>query len=153
LVSDDVLEDPVVGGGCAPDAVLWLQAVNRDDDRESAQAVPRGRDLTDGTRHELGVDAAGREPRQQLVELAVAHDGLAAHDREVQRAMLVDKRHDAVDEGLALEVADLAQRDVAAEMVVAVRVATGAMERALSSDFNRECWHVPCEDPSPRRED
>jgi hypothetical protein len=44
----------------------------------------------------------------------------------------------AVDEGLTLEVAKLAQTEVASQVIVAVRIATGAMERALARDLDRE---------------
>ncbi len=44
----------------------------------------------------------------------------------MQRPVLIDELEDAVDELLALEVAHLAERQVAAEMIVAVGVAAGA---------------------------
>ena len=52
---------------------------------------------------------------------------------------------------LALEVADLAQRDVAAEMIVAVGVAAGTAQRTLAGDFDRERRSVAGEDATPRR--
>ena len=50
--------------------------------------------------------------------------------------MPVDERHDAVDEFLAFEIADFAKREIAAEMIVAVGVATGTTQRALAGDFD-----------------
>jgi hypothetical protein len=51
---------------------------------------------------------------------------------------MIDERHDAVDEFLALEVADLSQGKIAAEMIVAVGVAAGTAQRTLAGDFDRE---------------
>jgi hypothetical protein len=50
--------------------------------------------------------------------------------------MCVDERQDAVDEFLAFEIADLAKREIAAEMIVAVGVATGTMQRTFARDFD-----------------
>ena len=84
------------------------------------------------------MDAARREEREERVQLAVADERLAADDRDVQRAVLVDELEHAVDERLALEVAHLAQRQVAAEMIVAVRVAARAVQRTLARDLDRQ---------------
>ena len=67
--------------------------------------------------------------------------------------MAIDERQHAVDELLALEVANLAQREVAAQVVVAVGIAAGTVQRALARDFDRERGRVAAEDPSPGRED
>ena len=56
----------------------------------------------------------------------------------MQRPMLVDQREHAVHKLLTLEVAHLAERDLAAEMVVAVRVASGQRSghsRVISIDI------------------
>ena len=55
----------------------------------------------------------------------------------------------AVDEFLALEIADLAQRELAAEMIVAVRVAAGTAQRTLARDFDGQRRRVAREDPTP----
>ena len=57
----------------------------------------------------------------------------------------------AVDELLALEVAHLTERHLAAEMIVAVRVAAGAVERTLAGDFDRQRGRVPGENTAPAR--
>ena len=82
-------------------------------------------------------------------QLAIAHQRLAADDRDVQRPMFVDERHHAVDQLLAFEVADLAQREVAAEMIVAVGVAAGTAQRTLARDFDRKGGRVAREDATP----
>ena len=153
LVAGDVLEDAIVGGRRPPGVVLGLQAVDRHDNLQPPQAAPADRDLADGARHELRVDAARGQDRQQRVELAVADERFAADDRQVQRAMAIHEREHAVDERLALEVAQLAQPEVAAQVIVAVRVAAGAVQRALARDLDRERGRVAAEYPSPGRQD
>ena len=75
------------------------------------------------------------EPRQQHVELAVAHERLAADDRQVQRPHPAHHVHHAVDQRLALVVRQLAQDDAAAEVLVAVRVAARTSQRTLTRDL------------------
>ena len=113
--------------GVRRDVVLGLQAVDRHDDRAAFGIVAHSlRDLAHGARDELHVDAALRQQREQRVQLPVADERLAADDRQVKRPVLIDQLEHAVDELLALEVAHLAQRQIAAEMVVAVGVAARA---------------------------
>ena len=76
--------------------------------------------------------------RQDLVQLAKADQRLAADDRDVQRLVLVDQSHEPIDELLALVVADLPQRDAAAQMLVAVGVTARAAQRTLAGDFDRQ---------------
>ena len=138
--------------GVAADVVLWLQAVNRDDDVTDAdQLGPLLRDLPHGARDELHVDAALRQQRQQRVQLAVADERLAADDRHVKRPVPIDQVDHAVDQLLTLEVAHLAQREVAAEMIVAIGVAAGAVQRAFARDFDRQRRRVPASGSDPRR--
>ena len=59
----------------------------------------------------------------------------------------------AVDELLALEVAHLAQRHLAAEVIVAVRIAAGAAQRALPGDLDRQRGRVPGQDAAPGGDD
>mgnify|MGYP003694771159 CR=1 FL=1 len=149
VVAGDVFEDAVVGGRRPPGVVLGLQAVDRHDNLQPPQAAPADRNLAHGARHELRVDAAGGQDRQQRVELAIPDQRFAADDRQVQRAMAIHEPEHAVDEGLALEVAQLAQAEVAAQVIVAVRIAAGAMQRALARDLDRERGRVASEYPSP----
>ena len=69
--------------------------------------APLQRDLAHGARDELHVNPAFRQQRQQRVQLAVADERLAADDRQMKRPVAIDEREDAVDQLLALEVADL----------------------------------------------
>ena len=63
--------------------------------------------------------------------------------------MLVDEREHAVDEGLALQIADVAQRDAAAEVIVAVGIAARTAERAFARDFDREVRSITEQDLAP----
>ena len=66
-------------------------------------------------------DAAPRKLGQNAAKLAMAHHGLAAHQRHVQRLMPVDKAQHAVHQIVAALVAQFAQRDFAAQVVIAIR--------------------------------
>jgi hypothetical protein len=52
--------------------------------------------------------------------------------------MLVDEREHPVNELLALEIANLSQRDGAAEMIVPVRVTARTAERTFPRDLDGE---------------
>ena len=71
----------------------------------------------------------------------------------MQGAMRVDQAEDAVDELLALEVADFTQCELAAEMIVAVGVTPGAAQRALAGDLDLHGGRVAGKDAAPRAED
>ena len=87
---------------------------------------------------DLRVNAFVGESRQNLIQLAVAHERLAANDRDVNGTMLLDQLEESRDELVALVIADLSQRDAAAEVVVTVRVTAGAAQGTFPSDLNRE---------------
>jgi hypothetical protein len=98
------------------------------------------------------VHAARGEKRQDRVQFLVAHERFAADNRQMQRLVLGDQPHHAVDEFLTLEVAHLTERQVSTEVVVAVRITSGASQRAFASDLERERWCVAGEDPTPSRD-
>src|SRR6478735_6256090 len=152
-VALDVLDDAVVGSGLAALVVLGLEAVDRDHELQPAQLGPFDGDRAYRAGHELGVDAAIGETRQDFVQLPKAHERLTADDREMQGFVFVDQGEEAIDELLALEVAHLPKRDAAAEVFVAVCIAPRAPQRALASDFNREGGTITCEYAAPGRED
>ena len=133
--------------------MLGLQAVDRDDDRQPFDVAPLGGNLAHGARHELHVNPARGKQRQDRVQLAIADERFAADDRHVQRLVPIDQRDDAVDELLALEVADLPQRDLAAEVIVAVGVAAGASQRAFARDLDGKGRGISAEDAAPCSED
>jgi hypothetical protein len=61
----------------------------------------------------------------------------------MQRPQPFDDAEDAIDQRLALEVANFAQGDTAAKVLVVVGVAAGTPERTLARDFNRKGGTVP----------
>jgi hypothetical protein len=63
--------------------------------------------------------------------------------------VLIDQLQETVDEFVAFVVADLPERDFAAEVLIAVRVTAGAAQRALSRDLNRQCRPIAAQNPSP----
>ena len=87
-----------------------------------------------------------------VVQLAEPHERLAADDRDVQRTMFVDELKEAVDELLPLEVADLAKRDVAAEVFVTVGVTAGAASGHSRVISIESAGRYAGKDSSPRGE-
>src|SRR5262249_10539680 len=83
LVALDVPKNPAVRGGRSARIVFRLEAVDRHDDHQLGQPAPFARDLADRARHELDVNVPAGERRQDLVQLAVADQRLAADDRDV----------------------------------------------------------------------
>ena len=67
----------------------------------------RGKVANAFARDQLRVNAARRQGRNDLFELAVPHQRLTADDRHVKRLVAIDQGLDAVDELLTLEVAHL----------------------------------------------
>ena len=61
-----------------------------DPDLQAVHADPLRRDRADGARHELHVQSALRQQRQQRVQLAIADERLAADDRYVERPQTID---------------------------------------------------------------
>ena len=107
LVPGDVLQDPIVGGRRPPRVVLGLQAVDRDDDRQAAEC----RATRSGISRTALVTSCTWIPRVDSSGSSVfsSGSGPAARRRRsrVKRTVAIDERDDAVDELLALEVADL----------------------------------------------
>ena len=103
------LQDAVVRGGGAARVVLRLQAVDGDHQVQAVERGPLRRDGPYGAGDELDLDPHAVEFWQQLVQLAVAHQGLAADDRNMYGAEVADNRHRALDEFAAAEIAQLTQ--------------------------------------------
>ena len=153
LVPFDVLQDPVVGGGRAPDIVLGLQSVDRYHDLKAPESDPLGGDRPHGTGHELRVNIAFRELGKDLAKLAISHERLAADDRDVKRLVAIDHRHEAADQFVALVVGEAAKRHATAEMFVAVRVTARAPQWTFASDFDRKIGTMPGQDAAPCLDD
>jgi hypothetical protein len=82
------------------------------------------------------VDPSLGELRQDSAKLAVTHKRLAADNRDVKGTLAIDERHEARDQFVAFVVGETAQRDAAAEMIVAVGVAAGTTQWTLARDLD-----------------
>src|SRR5947209_13492089 len=99
-------------------------------------STPLRGNFADGARDELRMNVTAGQLRKNRAELAEPHQRFAADDRDVQRPLSIDQGEHAVNQLLSLEVADFAERDFAAEMFVAVRVAARTPQRAFTGDFD-----------------
>jgi hypothetical protein len=97
-------------------------------------------------------DARLRQQREQYIQLVEAHQRFATDDGEMDRAMAIDEREHAIHELAALEIADFTQGDSAPQMIVAVGVAPGTVQRALARDFDRQGGCVTSENIAPRHD-
>jgi hypothetical protein len=84
------------------------------------------------------------------VKFAKPYEGLATHDRDVERAMLINQLEEPPDELGSLEIADLSQRNAAAEMFIAVSVATGTSEGTFAGNLDRQGRTITAKDSPPR---
>src|SRR5450631_1408400 len=90
------------------------------------------------------------EPREKHLQLAVAHQGVATHQGEVDRLLAIDDGEDAADQVVAFVIGQLAQvHPAGAQMFRLVRVTTGAPQGALAGDFDGECWLLASENAGP----
>ena len=123
-----VLQYTLVGCRCATYIVFGLQAVNGDDDVEALECRPMRRNGTEGAGDDLDVNAAAVEFGQDHLELAVADEGVAADEGDVERLVLIDYTENVFDQGVFLVVGQLTESDAAvdSEMGWIVGVASGA---------------------------
>jgi hypothetical protein len=91
--------------------------------------------------------------RQNLAQLFVSDQRFTADDRDVQRAMAIDQRHEPVNELVAFVVGQSAQRHLSAEMIVSVRIAAWTTKGTLLGDLDREIGTIAREDPAPGVDD
>jgi len=97
LVAFDVLEDAIVGRRRPAHVVFGLQTIDRDADLQPGNLRPLDRNRTHGARHDLDEQSALGQLGQQHIQLAIAHQRLAADERDVQRLHPVDDFEDAFD--------------------------------------------------------
>ena len=138
FAAGDILQDALVGGRLAPDVVVLRQAIDRNRHARARQAHPLHRDGDDAAGHHQREDAHAAEDRKDFAELAVTHERLSAHQRYVQRAMLLHQVDDAAHQLLAAEIAELPQGHITAQVGIPVGVAARTGERAFASDLDRE---------------
>ncbi len=134
-----VLQYTLVGCRCATYIVFGLQAVDGDDDVEALECRPMSGNGAEGAGDDLDMNAAAVELGQDRFELAIADEGVAADEGDVERLVLVDYAEDVFDQGVFLVVGQLAKGDVAvaSEMGWIVGVASGTAEGAFAGDLDR----------------
>ena len=66
----------------------------------------------------------------------MAYEWLTANKRHVHGPMSLDEADDPLDERITSQVAELPERLAAPQVCIAVRVASGAAERALAGDLD-----------------
>jgi len=86
----EVLQYTLVSRRCATYIVFGLQTVDGDDDVEPLKVRPMSGDGAKGAGNDLDVNAAAVEFWEDGFELAVAHEGIATDERDVERLVLVD---------------------------------------------------------------
>ena len=107
-----VLQYTLVSCWCATYIVFGLQTVDGDDDVEALERRPMSGNGTEGAGDDLGVNAAAVEFGQDGFELAVADEGVAADEGDVERLVLVDYAENVFYQGIFLIVGQLAEGDV-----------------------------------------
>src|SRR5687767_14504153 len=145
----DVFQYAVVGRRLAALVVLVLESVDRDGYQQAGQTDIHARDRPHGDGHELRMYVSCSELRQNLIQLTIAHQRLAADDRDVQRPMMIDERHESRHQFVAFVIGETAQRDVAAEVLVAIGVAARTAQRTFLGDLDRQVRTIAREDPAP----
>ncbi len=136
-VAGDVLEDTIIGGRRAADVVLRLESVDGDDDGNMRRGSPGGGGRAEGAGYDLDVDAARKQKRDELLQFAVADEGIAADDGEVEGLEAVNGVEDAIDEGLAFAIAERAKGYAAAEMGRVIGITSRATQGAFLGDLDR----------------
>ena len=149
LVARDVLNDPIVGRGCAPGIVLRLQSVDRDHHVQFRHADEGRRQDTKRARHHLNVNPTINQLRHHRFEFAVAHQRIAAHQRKVQWLQAVGDSQHPFHQCVPLSVRQFAQRGAAAQMARLIRITTWTTQRAFASDFNRQRGLFALQDLAP----
>jgi hypothetical protein len=140
FVSLDMLEDAVVCRRFSPFVMFRLQAVDRDTEIEIPYTSPLGRNRADRARNDLCGDPALLECREQGRYFPESHQRFAAHERNVQRLVLVNQPKNPVYEFVPFEVGHLVEPQSTPEMIGLVGVAAWTGEWTFAGDFDRERW-------------
>ena len=149
LAAFDVFEDALVGGGLAADVVVGGKTVNGDGHADARQFHPFWRNGDDGAGDDQREDVYFAEGGENTGKFAMTDQRLAADERNVEGLVFVHEREDAIDEGVTVEIAELAESDTAAEVLFAIGVTAGAAQGAFARDFDREQGDTAGEDASP----
>src|SRR6185312_6544650 len=109
LVTGDVLENAIVGGGPAPQIMLRLKSVHRDYDINPWDGCPVRGNRPEGARDHLRMNTANRELRKNRLEFPISHQWIAAHNGKMQGPKLVHQGQNSQYQVPAFIVGELAQ--------------------------------------------
>lgn len=153
LAAFDVFEDALVGGGLAANVVMLWETVNGDGNAETWDLHPFGRDGDDSAGDNEREDVERAEGGENTTELAMADQGFAAHQGNVDRLVFANESQDTIDKRVTPQIIQLAQRDTVAQMQFPIGVAAGAREGALAGYFDGEQRDATSEDAAPSGKD
>src|SRR5882724_2016847 len=134
----DILQDALVSGGLAANVVVLREAVDGYGDAQPREIHPFERNWNHAAGDYEGEDVHGAEGRQNSAQFAMAHQRLAADQRDVHGLVLADEVEDPIDKSLAAKIAQPAESFLAAKVRVAVGITTWATERTLARDLDGE---------------
>ncbi len=112
----DIFDDPVVGCRTAPYIMLRLKSINGNRNIESRDGRPTQRNLAESAGHQLNVDAALGQLRQQNIQFAITNKRITANNREMQRTVFIHQRQHFDYEIITLVVRELPKRKSFARM-------------------------------------
>src|SRR5438045_3180309 len=105
LAPFDVLKNALVGCRFAADVVVLRETVDGNRDAQTRNAHPLQRDGNNGAGNHESEYTQFAERGKNAAQLAMTDQRLAANQGNVEGLMLAHKLHDAINEGVAAEVA------------------------------------------------
>src|SRR4029077_9668976 len=149
LAAFHVLEEALVGRRLAPDVVMLRQPIHGD-------GYPQERDLhpldRDGN-HRAGNDereyAQITEGGENAAQLAMADERLAADPGKMNGLVVPHESQHTFDERVSAQVMQFAKGDFASQVRLTIGIASGAGERALTSDLDRQHGYPATQDTPP----
>ena len=145
----DALQNALVGCRLAALIMLRLQAIDRNHHVQQFVCAPGRRHSAKRARHDLRVDAALLHLRQNLLQFAVADQGVASDERNMQRLVLIDHCQHIAHQRVALEVRKLAQFSARAQVRRVEGIAAGAAQRAFLGDLDRKGGRAAAQNTCP----
>jgi hypothetical protein len=150
----DIPQNPLVSSGLASHVVVRLQPVYRDHYIETGKLPPMFRDRTKRACYKLNINTSRIEFWQDIFKFTVTDQGITPDERDVHGAIEVDQINNALHQGILFVIGKNAQGDpISTQVRFVVGIATGAPERALAGEFNREEWLSAIQNVGPGLQD
>lgn len=151
VMSADVGEDSIVGGGSAANVVLGRKAVDAYGNGEASIRGPAFWQGTESAGDNLHMKVALEKPGEQGFELAIAHERISADEREMKRLILVDDAEDAFDKFSATIVRKIAEScGRISKVPIEIGIASGTTKWTLARDLDGETGDAAFQDTAPR---